>query len=254
MLATVLGSGSEGNATLAYTDDTALLLDAGFTAKELERRLEAVGFDPERLTGILITHEHGDHLRGATVFARRYKLPVFMTAGTAVAVDDKLIDSGLLRAVTPGEPFMIGDIGVDPFSVPHDVAEPVAYMLEAGGRRLVNLTDFGVPTARIVGKLSQAHMAIVESNHELEMLKIGPYPMQLKQRIMGDKGHISNDQCIEMLDAAGGAELRTVVFAHLSKINNSPDNVRKSAELLYGGTDVRYEVARQDAPGETYEV
>lgn len=250
----VLGSGSEGNSTLVYTDETAFLIDAGFSAKTIEKRLAEIEFDPKRLEAILITHEHSDHIKGADVLSRRYHLPVYMTEGTAMNAVGKFKDDGMIRNVVPEENFRIGDIEVNPFSVPHDVADPVGYLVESDGRCAVNLTDLGMATVRVVEKIRRANLAVVEANHHPELLKIGPYPWHLKTRIASSDGHLSNDQCTELLHNAGGNGLKSVIFAHLSKINNNPNLVEEMGRDLFGGSDVKYEVAMQDRPGSVFNV
>lgn len=250
----ILGSGSEGNSTLVYTDSTALLIDAGFTARTVEKRLEMVGFDPGRLSAILLTHEHTDHMRGVEVLSRRYGLSVYVTEGTAERLPLKVRERGSINVIVPEENFMVGNIEVNPFRVPHDGAEPVAFMLENGGRRAVSITDAGFVTVRIVEKIRRAHLALVESNHDSELLKIGPYPWHLKERIAGREGHLSNDECAELLNHAGWNGLSSVILSHLSKKNNHPDLVRIYAENLFRDTNVKYEIASQDRPGSIFEV
>jgi len=250
----VLGSGSEGNSSLVFTDNSALLVDAGFAAKTIETRLDTIGFDPARLSAILVSHAHSDHIRGAEVLSRRYSLPVYMTAGTAENGPVKLRGNGWTRIIAADEDFTVGDITVLPFGIPHDVSEPVAFLLESRGRRALQITDIGYVTVSIIEKLRQAHLAVVESNHDEELLGIGPYPWHLKDRIAGRGGHISNDECVEMLKDAGGNGLRQIVFAHLSKTNNREELVRIGAESLYADTPVKFEIASQNMPGKILEV
>ncbi len=250
----VLGSGSKGNSTLAYTGSTALLIDAGFSAKETEKRLETISFDPARLSAILVTHEHSDHMKGVDVLARRYALSVYMTKGTRSSLNGQLKESVEVNLITSEEDFAVGDITVNPFNIPHDGVEPIGFLLESGGRKAVSITDAGFVTGIIVEKIRTAHLAVIESNHSSELLDIGPYPWHLKERISGKGGHLSNDECAELIGYAGGNLLATVIFAHLSEINNNPNLVRQEAERIFGESDVEYEIATQNGPGKVFEV
>ena len=250
----VLGSGSEGNSTLVYTDTTALLVDVGFVARTMEKRFDAIKFDPSRLNAFLITHEHSDHMRGAEILSKKYKIPVYMTSGTANNVSPRFRKCGRIKTLKAEEKFTIGDIEVDPFSIPHDVADPVGYLLESKGRTAVNVTDIGRVTTRVVEKLRKAHLAVVEANHNPEMLANGPYPAFLKKRIAGNEGHLSNEQCGELLGHAMGNGLASVIFAHISRTNNDHQHVEKLAREMFVGTDVKYEIASQDLPGTVFEV
>lgn len=252
----VLGSGSEGNAILVHSDTSAVLIDAGFACRELENRLKRIGFEPGDVKAIAITHEHADHIRGAALFSRRYGIPLYLTRGTALAANGQLEKAGRIETVTPDEPFTVGDITLHPFAIPHDAAEPVAYLGECGGRRALVMTDLGHVTVRAVEKFRLAHLALVESNHDPELLKIGPYPWPLKQRIAGKLGHLSNDDCMALLADAAGDGLNTVIFAHLSRQNNNPNLVRVGADSFFAaaGHKIKCEIARQDHPGELHDV
>lgn len=258
----VLGSGSAGNCTLVYTGSTALLLDAGFSAKEIEKRLDAVGFDVNRLSGVLVSHEHTDHVRGVKTLSRRYNLPVYLTGGTAKKANGALGEevSAKLKIIRPEETFLLGDIEIEPFAIPHDSAEPVGFLFTHGQRRAVSLTDVGSVTVRVVEKLRRAHLAVLEANHDPELLQIGPYPWHLKRRISGGQGHLSNDDCMKLLLHAGGSGaayqngLEKVIFAHISRTNNNPDLVRVSAQEVFKNGKVKYEIASQQEPGEIHEV
>lgn len=249
-----LGSGSEGNSTLVYTDSTALLVDAGFSCRRTETLLNKVGFDPARLDALLITHEHGDHMRGADVFSRKYSLPVYLTEGTSAASSRFLNKKTAKEIIRPEETFNVGDMEIDPFSVPHDASEPVAFLISANGRRALVLTDIGSVTVRAVEKMRMANLALVESNHDTELLKIGPYPWPLKQRISGKYGHLSNDECAQLISSTGENGLCTVIFGHISKQNNNPDLVRITAENLFDGGRVKFAIASQDDPTQVFEV
>lgn len=252
----VLGSGSEGNAILVHSESSAVLIDAGFACRELEKRLKLAGFAPGDIKAIAITHEHTDHIRGAALFSRRHDIPLYLTRGTRLAANGQLEKAGRIETVTPEEPFTVGDITLHPFAIPHDAAEPVAYLGECGGRRALVMTDLGHVTVRAMENFRLAHLALVESNHDPELLDIGPYPWPLKRRIKGKLGHLSNDDCMQLLADAAGDCLGTVIFAHLSRQNNNPNLVRAGADSFFAttGHEIKYEIARQDQPGESHDV
>ncbi len=250
----VLGSGSKGNATLIHSDSSAVLVDAGFSCREIESRLKSISFDPQKINAILITHEHTDHLKGAPLFSRRYGIPIYLTEGTRLNANGELGTTGQLETVSTERDFAVGDLEVHPFSIPHDAAEPVAYMVSNKGRRALVMTDLGHATVRVVEKTRMANLAMVESNHDPELLKIGPYPWFLKERVGGRMGHLSNDDCMELLANAGGDALSTVIFAHLSQQNNNPHLVRLNADTLFAERKVTCEIASQDACGKIHEV
>ena len=250
----VLGSGSGGNATLIRSDSAAVLVDAGFSCREIEKRLKSASFQPDKINAILVTHEHADHIKGAALFSRKYGVPAYLTEGTAAASNGALDRNDLLRFIRPEEDFVVGDLGVHPFSIPHDAADPVAYLISNGGRRAMVMTDLGHVTVRAVEKTRMANLVMVESNHDVELLKIGPYPWSLKKRVGGKLGHLSNDDCMELLANAGGARLSTIIFAHLSRQNNNPNLVRLNADAFFGRSNVVFEIASQDVCGKTHDV
>lgn len=250
----VMGSGSRGNATLVFSESSAVLVDAGFSCKEIETRMARAGFGPDMVNAILVTHEHTDHIKGASLFSRKYGVPVYMTGGTKSGANGTLDKSGPIQIIRPEEDFRVGDLDIHPFSVPHDAAEPVAYLISHGGRRALVMTDVGHVTVRVVEKTRLANLAMVESNHDRELLKIGPYPWSLKERVAGKNGHLSNDECMELLANAAGDGLATVIFAHLSQQNNNPNLVKLGADTLFAGKRVRCEIAAQDVCGMVHEV
>ena len=214
-----LGSGSKGNATLVEADDTCLLVDCGFSARELERRLAMVQLEGSRLTGILVTHEHGDHIKGVWTLARRYKLPVYMTGGTAkVAAAPSDI---ALQLITPQQGFQVGAIDVLPVSVPHDAREPVQFVFNHGGLKLGVLTDLGHISAHVQACYQQCDGLLVEANHDQAMLADGAYPYSLKQRVGGDWGHLNNGQTAALLGSLEPRSLQALVVGHISQQNNA---------------------------------
>lgn len=227
-----LGSGSAGNALLVESGTTCLMVDCGFGQRETLRRLARLERQPEELAGILVTHEHGDHVGGVFPLARRYKLPVWLTYGTyaacepaAAGVDVRIIDSH--------EPFAIGGLEIRPYPVPHDAREPVQFVFSDGARRLGLLTDAGEITPHIRDVLSGSDGLILECNHDAAMLASSTYPASLQRRIAGRLGHLENGAAAGLVRDIDASRLQHLVAAHLSEQNNHPSlAVRALAEGL----------------------
>ncbi len=241
----ILGSGSRGNATLIEEGGTSVLVDCGFSIREMERRLARLGKSPDELSAVLVTHEHSDHIGGVGPLARKYKMPVWMTPGTHAQQNvGELPD---LRMLNCHEPVAIGDLLVEPFPVPHDAREPTQFVFANGAVRLGVLTDVGRSTPHIEEVLGACDALIMECNHDEEMLANGPYPAFLKARVAGQFGHLSNGQAgaiVRSLDCAG---LQHIVAAHLSEKNNRPE---LAVQALSAALDCEPEwiaVAAQDA-------
>ena len=241
-----LGSGSRGNALLLETPHVRVLVDCGFPARQIESRLDQLGVDPQSLTAILVTHEHGDHVRGVGAMARRYGLPVWLTAGT-------LRGGGLgelpeSRRIDCHQGWLsLGDLRVLPFPVPHDAHEPCQFLFQLGRLRLGLLTDTGHITQHIRENLQACEALVLEFNHDSEMLANGPYPPRLKTRVGGLHGHLSNSQAIGLLREIPQARLNYLVASHLSETNNSEQYVRESLSLELPTLLDRLRFARQDA-------
>lgn len=229
---TVLGSGSRGNATLAVAGPTRLLVDAGFSGRDLEARLERVGCTPDELAAILLTHEHGDHTRGAGVLARRWRLPLYVTRVTHRAIAKTLKGAEDVRFYRAAEPFPIGDFDVRPFLTAHDAADPVAVCLRdrRTGCRLGVATDLGRPTAAVRHALSGCDALLLEANHDEVLLRTGPYPWSVKQRIASSHGHLSNQAAARLAADLWHPGLAAVVLAHLSDACNEPRYARAAVE------------------------
>jgi phosphoribosyl 1,2-cyclic phosphodiesterase len=225
----VLGSGSKGNCTLLATEKTRLLIDAGLSCRETYARLAAIGEPPDGLDALVISHEHTDHINGLRVLALDAKLPIYITRPTrdSVSWDAKLQRFEYFAA---SEKFTIGDIEVTPFPIPHDAVDPVAFTFDAQGIRISLVTDLGYIPEVVKQRVKGSQCLIFESNHDLEMLKVGPYPWYVKQRVMSRHGHLSNNATADFLaeDFDGGAQV--LVLAHLSETNNHPEIARLSAE------------------------
>ncbi len=240
-----LGSGSAGNALLVEAGATRLLVDCGFGIAEVKRRLARLGRAPEGLSGILITHEHSDHIKGAFALAVRYALPVWATHGTFSAsnlpqgIDARVVDSHNL--------FVLGDLEIQPFPVPHDAREPVQFVFSARGRRLGLLTDAGDITPHIRKCLSGLDALILEFNHDLDMLAGSSYPEFLKRRIAGRLGHLANTAALALLHEIDKSRLQFLVAAHLSESNNCSVHVRRLLEKHFDNSSTHVAIATQKA-------
>ena len=238
----ILASGSSGNSTLLETEHTALLIDAGLGKKEMLRRFEALGRPrPARVDGILVSHEHSDHCSGLGQMQREWDCPAYLTEPTYREILKMLAESAgkkldRVEYIRAGERFEIGDIEITPFTIPHDAADPVGYAFRANGTKVAIVTDLGYLPELVKQHLRDADFLILESNHDLEMLKMGPYPWYIKQRVMSRTGHLSNSIVSEFLADAEvfDGRARHLVLAHLSEQNNNPDVARISAEEALG--------------------
>lgn len=231
---TVLASGSRGNAVLVASSRTRILVDAGLSCRETLKRMQEVGEAPHSLDAILISHEHNDHVAGLPVLARKLKVPVYMSGATndawgrASNGEDTNLDR--LELFSAGRGFQIGDIAVTPFTIPHDAADPVAFAFRVEGVKMAVVTDLGYLPASVRDHVRHCDLLMIESNHDLEMLRGGPYPWAVKQRVMSRVGHLSNAALAEFFanDYDGGAAF--VILAHLSEQNNHPEIARETAE------------------------
>jgi phosphoribosyl 1,2-cyclic phosphodiesterase len=245
-----LGSGSRGNALLVESANTLLLIDCGLSRRELEARMQRAGRDPSDISAVLVTHEHADHVQGLGPLRNRYDMPVWMTHGTATALDY----DGDYEAVRYGVPIAIGDLAVEPFPVPHDAREPVQFAFASANRRLGVLTDTGHVTAHIVDRLRGCDAIALEFNHDFEMLMSGPYPDVLKTRVGSNFGHLNNAQAAELLRLVAHDALKWVVALHMSEQNNSHDAVGQSIEPLRATTGFGFTLARQGDPSDWHRV
>jgi phosphoribosyl 1,2-cyclic phosphodiesterase len=218
----ILGSGSRGNAAVLASARTRILIDAGFSRRELIRRMALAGYAPEQLSAILVTHEHSDHVAGLAKLAAVCPAPVLLNDATRAALGPAADTLPSREAFTTGVPFTLGDIEVTPFALPHDAADPVGFSFRAEGVRLVFVTDLGYLTANVKHQLRAADCLVLESNHDLDLLKSGGYPWEVKQRIMGRLGHLSNDTVAEFLRTDFDGACAHLVLAHLSDNNNLP--------------------------------
>ena len=256
-----IASGSSGNCICVGSDDCHVLIDAGISGKRIEAGLNANELKAGEMQGVLLTHEHIDHVAGLGVIARRYGIPIYATPGTIEAVKQVKsvgkIDPELFCPITPGEKFTIGDLDIEAIPVSHDAAEPVAYKVKNGKKSLAVMTDLGYYDENIVEKMKNLDVLLLEANHDVHMLQVGSYPYPLKQRILGEKGHLSNELSGQLLGEVLHDHFNTVILGHLSKENNYAELAYETVRLEvtmgenpYKGDDFPMYVAKRDAPSE----
>ncbi|MFP4459398.1 MAG: MBL fold metallo-hydrolase [Candidatus Zixiibacteriota bacterium] len=240
-----LASGSSGNSSLVEIDGLHILIDCGIGAKKIVHALQYFGVSPYNIDAIILTHEHNDHVRGVDVFARRYSVPVYLSMKLYTSSKRLYFTEHSEISIRPfftESPFHIGNVQILPFSVPHDVIDPVGFRIEGEGVSIGYATDIGHLTPDLFEYCSGVEYLVIEANHDVEMLDKGPYPDHLKRRIIGELGHLSNADTKIALDRLYHPKLRHVVLVHLSKINNSPE---KALEAM---GDLRYDLMIDTAP------
>lgn len=256
-----LFSGSSGNALFVMAGRTKLLIDAGLPGATIAGALSSIGVDPHELDAILITHEHSDHVAGAGVLSRKYQVPIYANQPTWVAMNRKVGTVTLrnYREFQRGEEFYIGDVGVKSFAIPHDAAQPVGYRVFSGRASISTATDLGHFPKSVLKEIAGSDIVLLESNHSPDMLMRNPhYSAYLKKRILGDKGHLSNEACADALEAVIQSGTRHVILGHLSQENNLPELAYRTAcerlvQLgLTPGQDVRVDMAHRDRVGSVY--
>jgi phosphoribosyl 1,2-cyclic phosphodiesterase len=248
---TMLGSGSAGNSALVATNHCKLLIDGGLSARQLVLRLEQCGVRPEQLDGVLLTHEHGDHICGLEVLCRKFQIPIYANTLTAEAVrcEGALEGHRNWRIFRTGAEFSICDIVVQTFPVPHDAVDPVGFLFQAGSRALGFITDLGYATKMLVERLREAHTLVIETNHDEKLLQADPHrPWPVKQRIMSRHGHLSNNAAAVVISELLPGKVERVVLGHLSRDCNTPDlacgAVREICQKM-GKTDIEVFCASQ---------
>jgi phosphoribosyl 1,2-cyclic phosphodiesterase len=251
----VLASGSSGNSAFLATSRTRILVDVGLTLRDLSKRLESIGESHEQLDAILITHEHSDHISGLLRLLRKSKfhIPVYVTRLTCPQIDWEESEPRL-ELFQAGTAFRIGDIEISSFSIPHDASDPVGYCFRAEGVRIGLATDLGYIPDSIRFHLRGVDLLLLESNHDIEMLKVGPYPWVVKQRVMGRRGHLSNDVVCDYVSTDLDRSTSTLILGHLSEHNNHPEIVRMGAEtaLAAAANGARLVIAQQSRPTEVF--
>jgi phosphoribosyl 1,2-cyclic phosphodiesterase len=234
----MLASGSRGNCALVASARTRILLDAGISCRETFKRLKSIGEDPHALSAILITHEHSDHIYGLATLAKKLRIPVFMTGATHAAwrralrvVNGERPQIERLERFESGHRFQIGDIEVKPFTIPHDAIDPVGFTFRVEGTKISLATDLGYLPVNVRDHLRGSDILIMESNHDVEMLRGGPYPWSVKQRVASNVGHLSNKKLADFFTGDYDNNAAFVVLAHLSEQNNHPEIARREAEV-----------------------
>lgn len=251
-----IASGSSGNCIYVGSEATHLLVDVGISGKKAEMGLNNLGLTGRDLDGILITHEHADHVSGLGVMARKYGVPIYATTGTIDAIMKTgslgKIDSELFREVKADEKLIIKDLAVNPMRISHDAAQPVAYRISYGNKRIGICTDLGVYNDYTVECLKGMDALLIEANHDVNMLQVGPYPYYLKQRILGERGHLSNENSGRLLSRILHDGLENIILGHLSKENNLPELAYEAVRMEitlgdnpYNANDFRIQVANR---------
>jgi phosphoribosyl 1,2-cyclic phosphodiesterase len=254
---TLLGSGSSGNTALVSDGSTHILVDVGLSGRETARRLREVGLEPGDISAIVVSHEHGDHCRGVSPFAKDLDIPVFMTEGTYSGSSMNL-DAKKHQRIYPGNCFDVRGILFTPFAVPHDSVDPLGFVIEKDGARIAIVLDLGYLSNLVLERLKGCDAIVLESNHDLQMLKVGPYPWALKQRVMSRRGHLSNDSVAQFLASEFDGKAACVILAHLSKKNNLPELALLSAQRALEersrllAKQTKLELAHQEKVGKTY--
>jgi phosphoribosyl 1,2-cyclic phosphodiesterase len=218
----VLGSGSKGNSIFIASPQTRVLVDAGFSCAQVEQRLAKIGESIHGINGIIISHEHHDHLRGVNTLIRRYGIPLFISEKTFEGARIRFPHSVKNFFITAGNPFSVGDLQFHPFTVPHDAIDPLGFVIQCNNEKIGIAVDLGFPSKLVEQKLRDCSVLILESNHDPEMLLGGPYPWELKQRIMSRLGHLSNTDLAELLKKILSHKVKYLFLAHLSETNNHP--------------------------------
>ncbi len=260
-----IASGSSGNCIAVSSDNTIILIDTGISKKRIEEGLNQNDLTLSDVSGILITHEHSDHISGLGVVSRKYGIPVYSTKGTLDAIKDMpnlgKIDYSIFNDVVPDTSFTIGDLSINPFSISHDAAQPVAYRIYNNGKSVAVATDMGKYDDYTIDRLTGVDGLLLEANHDIRMLQTGSYPYYLKQRILGDKGHLSNELSGQLLNSILHNDLKQVYLGHLSKENNyeklAYEAVRMEITLSdneYSADDFNIQVAKRSEPSHVIEV
>ena len=252
----VLASGSKGNALYVSGGGTSLLIDAGLSSRELVKRLLTVGIAPESLNAVLVTHDHVDHYRGLGVFSRKYPVQLYANEGTATGVEREVHPMGSAWQIfETASTFEVGGLRIEAFSVTHDAADPVGFVLDDGSMRLCVATDLGQATPLVKVKLAECDVAVLESNHDHDMLMASNRPWSLKTRIAGRSGHLSNEDAADLVESALTKRLQALFLAHLSDACNTQTlayNTMRGVLRSAGREDIRLEVSSQDRAGERF--
>lgn len=259
----ILGSGSSGNALYLESGETSVLVDAGLSARETARRMVDAGIDPARLTAIVVTHEHSDHIKGVRVLSKTAEVPVFVSQATRSELHFPAGGADVVwgEMISSSQPFQIGSLDFHPFTIPHDGVDTFAFTVVSAGVKIAIVTDLGYITQLVAERVRGSDLIVIESNHDRDMLKVGPYPWPLKQRIASNTGHLSNDETARWIREDFDGRAAYIVLAHLSSKCNHPELARLSAlqaldshgALFYPDAERRLKIASQDRATEWFE-
>lgn len=260
-----IASGSSGNCIYVGGEHTNILIDVGISKKRIEEGLKKIGVSCEELDAILITHEHSDHIQGLGVFSRKYQVPVYATAGTIQGIEKYKslgkVPEDLFHPIRTDEKFRIGNLDICPFSISHDALEPSGFRVEQEGKVVAVATDLGIYDEYTVENLKDVNALVLEANHDIHMLEVGPYPYPLKRRVMGDRGHLSNELSGRLLCDILHDKLQCVMLGHLSKDNNYESLAYETVKLEvtlgdnpYHGDDIHIVVAKRDEVSEVINI
>ncbi|WP_265447596.1 MBL fold metallo-hydrolase [Acetivibrio straminisolvens] len=257
-----LYSGSSGNAVFLAAGKTKILIDAGLSGKKITEALVSIGEKPTELSAILVSHEHSDHIRGAGIISRKYDIPIYANENTWSAMENLIGPVSVKNKMyfNTGREFEIGNVIVNPFPIPHDAAEPVGFNFFVDNNKITTATDIGHMNKELLECIEGSDLLLIESNHDIEMLKVGPYPWHLKKRILGDRGHLSNEMAGKVVAHLAEKGTRCFLLGHLSKENNFPElayetvrNILKEKNIDIE-RDIRLSVALRDRAGKVVEI
>ena len=255
-----IASGSSGNCIYVGSDQTHLLVDVGISGKRVEQGLNELELTGRDIDGVLITHEHSDHIKGLGVLARKYQIPVYTTGGTVDALSRMNLGKmpeGIFHEIREDETFSVGDLNINPFTISHDAAQPVGYRIECDDHSVGIATDLGKYNEYIIENLQNLDALLLEANHDINMLQVGSYPYYLKQRILGRKGHLSNDNAGRLLGEILNDRMKAVMLGHLSRENNYEALAMATVcteitdgDNPYKAADFPIQIAKRDEPSE----
>lgn len=248
----VLASGSKGNSTYISSGRSSILIDAGLSGIELERRMASQNLSTSNLKAILLTHEHTDHIQAAFVLSKRYKIPVYASSATIDALGDKKKSLHETREFVCGNSFRIGGMEIQPFSISHDAADPAGFTVTSGTRKMGVATDLGIATSLVKTRLMNCSLVMIEANHDPVMLASGPYPWTLKQRVRSRLGHLSNQEAKELVTQIIHPGLKQVIIGHVSEKNNTAEMALGTVSEALRGRKVGITVARQSSASDVF--
>lgn len=259
-----IASGSSGNCIYVGNDTTHILIDTGISGKKVEQGLNSIGLSGKDIDAVFVTHEHVDHIAGLGVFSRKWNTPVYGSKGTIHGSLNYTrlgeVDEEMFQSFNKGEAVTVGSLVIHPIPISHDAQEPTAYRIEDGEKKVAVATDMGFFDESIVKNLQGLDALLIEANHDINMLQVGPYPFYLKQRILGKKGHLSNESCGKLLNQILHDDMKKIYLGHLSKENNLPELAYEAVRLEitmgdapYHASDFSIEVAKRDEPTDVFE-